>query len=170
MNPWIIVGFLGTLIAVGAGGYVKGHSDGVTKEHAAALARDNDELVAANASIRRLEEAARATEQAHATALAKIGEDHQKEISDAAAQKDRDIAAARAGRIILRIPAPCKGANGSAATKAPASTGVGDGGTTAELPRTITEDLLVLADDADSVVRQLAACQAVIRSDRSNAL
>lgn len=166
MNPWIIVGFLVALIAVGVGGYTKGNADGVTKEHAAALARDNAELTAANLSIRKLEEAARETEQAHALMLSTIAMKHEKEIADAATQKDADVAAARSGRIVLRIPATCKSPNGGSGPKTAAGPGVGDGGATTELPREIAGNLLALADDADAVVRQLAACQAVVLSDR----
>ncbi len=167
MNPYVILGIVIAWIAsLGAVGWWQ-NAAGHTAERVTWQARENKELQDANASIKRLEEAARAAEQAHATELAKIGENHQKEIADAQAQKDRDVAAARAGRIVLRIPAPCKAADGSQPAKTPAAPGVGDGGTTAELPRSVTEDLLSLANDADAVVRQLGECQAVIRSDRA---
>ena len=167
MNPYIILGLVIAWIAsLGAVGWWQNQA-GHTDERVTWQARENKELQDANASIKRLEEAARAAEQAHATMLAKIGENHQKEIADAAAQKERDVAAARSGRIVLRIPAPCKGANGSAAAKTPATPGVGDGGATAELPRSVTEDLLSLANDADSVADQLRQCQKVILDDRA---
>lgn len=167
MNPWLIVGALVALIAVGLGAGAYGHHLGVTAEREAWEKREAQELADANTKIRTLEEAARTSEAAHAAALAEIDAKHTQEIEDAKKQRDRDVRDARSGRIVLRIPTPCKAAGGGAAAKAPAAPGVGDGGATAELPRAVTADLLELADDADAVVRQLQACQGVVRADRA---
>lgn len=167
MNPWLIVGSLVALIAVGLGGDYLGHERGVKEERLVWQTRESKELADANTKILALEEKARADERAHAMKLAKIAAEHQQEIADAQVQKDRDVADARAGRIILRIPAPCKDSSGGVTPGASATPGVGDGGAAAELPHETTADLLALADDADAVTRQLTACQAVIRADRS---
>lgn len=168
MNPWIIVGFLVALIAVGAGGYLKGEHDGKTAEKAEWQGRENTELTAANAKIFALEEGARKLEREHAQRLADISAKFEKDKANAAAQKERDIAAARAGALSLRIPSPCKDPGGSDGGAAPASPGERDGAKTTELPRAVTEFLLGFADDADEVVDQLTACQAVISSDRAS--
>ena len=166
MNPWLIVGALVALIAAGGGGYLYGEHVGKLTEHDAAITRDNKELTTANAKILTLEQEARATEGRHAAALAKIADDHQQEIIDAEIQRQNDVAAARAGRIVLRIPTPCERPDGGSAAGTPAAPGVGDGAKTTGLPRQITEDLLVLVDDANSVVRQLGECQKVVIDDR----
>ena len=167
MNPYLIIGLIvAWLVSLATVGYWQ-NAAGHTAERVIWQARDNEELTKANADIKRLEEAARATEQAHTAALGKIAEDHQKEITDAAAQKERDVAAARAGRIVLRIPAACPRPNGGGAPKVAAAPSLGDGGATAELPRQVVADLLSLADDADAVTRQLGECQAVVRADRT---
>lgn len=168
MNPWIIVGFLVALIAASAGSYWKGSNDGRTAEKAAWQARENAELVAANAEILRLEEAARETEHRHAQELADISAGFEKDKADAAAQKDRDVAAARAGTLSLRIPSICKEAGGGTGSAIAASPGERDGPATTELPREITANLLALADDADEVVKQLTACQAIVKNDRKD--
>lgn len=166
MNPYVILGLVIAWVASLAGvGYWQ-NGAGHTAERVTWQARENTELQAANAKIFELEEAARAAEAAHTTELDKIAQRHQREIADAEVQKEADVAAARAGRIVLRIPAPCKDPNGGEGTAATAAPGVGDGGATAELPREITANLYALADDADKVVRQLAECQAVVVEDR----
>lgn len=166
MNPWIIVGFLVALAGTGTGGYFFGHSHGVTGEREVWEKRESTELQAANQKIYALEEAARVAESAHALALAAIGTKHAKEIEDARKQKERDVADARSGRIVLRYPSPCKASSGGISAPAAAAPSVRDGAETAELPREITADLFALANDADEVVRQLSACQAVIFDDR----
>lgn len=166
MNPWIIVGFLVALAGACAGGYFFGHSTGTTAERETWEKRENTELQAANAKVHGLEEAARASERAHAVQIASIGTQHAKEMEDARKQKDRDMANARSGALSLRISAPCKASSGGIRAPAAPASGVGDGAETIELPREITANLFALADDADEVVRQLTACQAVILDDR----
>lgn len=169
MNPWFIVGFLVVCAAAFVGGDYLGHKRGVDQERLAWQTRESAELRDANAMILGLEEKARSDERAHAKKLAVIAAKHQKEIADAEDQKNRDVADARAGRIILRIPAPCQSPDAGASGTASGTPGVGDGAATAELPREVTADLLALADDADAVVRQLSECQAVVREDRGEA-
>lgn len=168
MNPYLIIGLIvAWLTSLGVVGYWQNEA-GHTAEKVAWQQRENKELADANAAIKRLEEAARAAENAHAAALGEIATKHQQEITDAAAQKDRDVAAARAGRIVLRIPTACPSANGDNAAKTPAAPSVGNGGATTGLPSEITANLLALADDADAVVRQLSQCQAVVIEDRKD--
>lgn len=167
MNPYAILGaVLAWLLSLAAVGYWQ-NGAGHTAERVVWQARETNELAAANVKIKKLEDEARATERAHANALASIAEQHQKEIADAEIQKQSDVAAARAGRIVLRIPSPCKGPGGGGTATATASPGVGDGGATAELPRETAANLFALADDADAVARQLAQCQKVVREDRA---
>jgi len=166
VNPYLIAGLLAAWIAsLGAVGWWQ-NSAGRTAEKVSWQQRDNDELRAANARIHDLEEEARSEEQRHAISLANISSEFQKDLADAKVTKERDLAAARAGALSLRIPSPCKGPSGGE----PAETAAGTGGRNAaegtELPREITAGLFELADDADEVVRQLTACQKVVADDR----
>lgn len=169
MNPWLILGMLVLAIVAGLGGEWHGHATGVVQEKAAWQAREGTELRAANAKILALEEAARKEEAARAAGLDKVAKIYEEKLADAEAQKDRDVRAARAGTLSLRIPTPCKAAGLGGTAQAAPGTGLGDGGATTELPREIAADLFALADDADKVVKQLTACQAVVREDRARA-
>jgi hypothetical protein len=167
VNPYLILAAVLVWLASSAGvGYWQNQA-GHAAERGKWQARENEQLTTANAKIMELQEAARAEERAKAQAVAAISEKYEKEKIDAAAQKARDIAAARAGALSLRIPAPsCPGAGGGETGAAPAAAGERDGRAPGELPREVTANLLALADDADEVVQQLSACQAVVRADR----
>lgn len=103
---------------------------------------------------------ARADERRKAKEQAAIAAKLIEENADALADRDRTIADLRAGNVQLRdrftcrVPDPAAGAGGS--DEAP------QGGL---LPAD-AEFLVSLAAEADEVARQLAACQAVVRSDR----
>lgn len=167
MNPYVALGLGAAWVAslAAVGGWQ--NSAGRTAERSTWQAREIKQVNAYAAALQTAQDARAAAERAFAVKLAGIAQKHAQEIEDERLKKELDIAAARAGRIVLRIPAPCP----SAGDRAPAATGPapgdGHGGETAELPREITADLLALADDADAVARQLAACQTVIRADRS---
>lgn len=167
MNPYVIIGLLVAWISsLGTVGYWQNMA-GHTAEKAVWQQRDNDELRAANTRIHDLEEEARALEQRHATELAGISADYQKDLANAKAQKDRDAAAVRAGALSLRINTPCKDADRGEAGKAAAGASGRDAAATTELPREVTAGLFELADDADEVVRQLTACQKIVVEDRN---
>lgn len=128
--------------------------------------RDNKQLIAANDTIQRLQTEARAREQDHAARLSEISTTYQQELQDADVQRRSDVAAVRAG---YRLRVPVTTAPGSGIGAVPAAGAAAcrcDDRTGAELPDTVTADLLGLAADANAIVRQLTACQSVIRADR----
>lgn len=144
---------------------------GEKAERSAWLARENTSLTKANTRIKELEEQARTKEREHAQNMAAVSAHYQKDLSHEKAAKDRAIADLRSGALRLRIPlaqpACTDGADGSGAP-APGTSTVGrDGGTPAELSTEASEFLVGLANEADEVVRQLTACQAVITADRN---
>lgn len=146
--------------------YLAGQQD----ERNAWLRRDNEALRIANGRITTLQQAARDQEQAHGKAMAEIASQHQKDLKDAGAEKDRVIADLRTRNLRLRVPVvsttvtACGG--GGAGTEAGAGAGQRDGETTAELSGAAAEFLVGLASEADDVARQLSACQAVVIADR----
>jgi len=164
MNPWLLLGvgvlWLASLAAVGW----KANEIGHETEKAAWLTRDNEALTAANATIQRLNDEARATEKAHTQRLADIAANNVKETQDAEARTRRAVAGARA--LVLRQQPACQGAGPSPAGQAAPAPGAGDGQAGCELPSATVRDLFQLVGDADRDVLQLAACQAVILSDR----
>lgn len=158
---------IGIVVAlVGVGGYVWGRFDGGAIESAEWLEKKNQELVQANAKIRALEDAARATERLHSEAMSTIGTEYEGKLKNANEQRKSDLAAVLSGALRLRDPVPPSAWPGGTGQVATAAVG-GDGRPAGELSATATGFLLDLASDADIVARQLAACQAVIRKDRT---
>ena len=147
------------VIALLAGVWWHGHSRGaagVQAEWDADRARLNTQLLAQ-------ERSARAAEQQHAQALAAIDAKYQENERNAQLETDRLRTQLRAGTVRLSVPVVAGSCSLSAT-----GTGAGgsDGAARAELSAQAADDLVALAADADAVVRQLSACQAVVRADR----
>lgn len=168
LNPYAILALLVAwgLSLAGVGWWQR--SDGETVERSAWQGRDNTELVAANGKIKTLEEDARKAEQDKAAALTAISTDYERKLSDANKQRAADAAAVRAGSLRLRDPsAPGLHACGGLAAETAAGTGQRDGGAAGDLSAAASGFLLDLANEADDVARQLAACQRVVIEDRA---
>ena len=102
---------------------------------------------------------------------------YQQQLAQAKAQRDRDVARARDGALVLRLPAsvcsgsgfdPQAGAGGAGDSRPEAGQLPLEAGSLV-LPPDITADLYALADDADEVVHQLTACQAALINERKAA-
>lgn len=99
-----------------------------------------------------------------------IATTYEQEKARAKLKTDAVISGLRNRSVVLRDPAPIV----PACPSAPAATGVSDGTALAKLPDpaagTISvessEFLIGLVTDADSIVAQLTACQAIVRADR----
>lgn len=151
---------------VDAKAYKRG-ADEVRKEVAL---RDQSALQKANARIVELTVLVRAAEQEGQRKLDLIAQQSEKDRANAKVRRDRDVAAARSGTLVLRDPGTVTtcAASGdrSAGAETLAGAGVGDGGTPGQLSGPVTADLFALVDDADDLAKQLASAQAVIRQDR----
>lgn len=166
--PWMIYLAIGAAVlaalwmaynTVDGRGYTRGKSE----TEATYAQRDNQALQAALARVKQLQDEKAAAERAHEGRLAAIAADHNKEMANANVQRDRDVAAVRAG-FRLRDPGArgttqCPGGTGPAAA---AATGQRDGGAAGELSAEATGFLFGLVNDADDVTRQLHAAQKVI--------
>ena len=166
MNPYFLlaaaVAWALSLAAVGTWQNDAGH----TAERSDWQARENVELRTANVKIAELNNKVRADETAHATRLNTVSTEYQKDLKNAKAQREKDIAAARLGTLSLRFTPAHVDPGGSGGGETASGASGCDGGTTGELPRPLTADLFQLVGDADEVVHQLQACQGVVRSDR----
>lgn len=175
MNPYLLLGIGVAFVLSNLASYFTGKTDGRTHERAAWMERENTELAAANAKILELNSAARTKEAEHAAAVNLISTTYEGERNAARKETGRLIARARAGDVRLRDPAagrekPC--ASG-AVTPAPGP-GERDGGKGADVPTTAagvlsgeaSAFLVALTGEADEVVIQLTACQAVVTDDR----
>jgi hypothetical protein len=168
MNPYLIIAALCVAVAAFISGEYDGRARGATAERSAWQTKQVGELSLANAEIKSLEEAARASEQAHTQALADISTNHEREVQDAEVQRKKDIAAARSGALRLRDPGATAVQSCASSTPQTAASASGrDDGSGGGLSGIAAEFLLTQADRADAIVRQLAACQAVIKADRA---
>lgn len=140
---------------------------GEQAERSAWLARENTALTTANTRIKTLEEKARATEHQHGQDMAAASAQYQKDLTHEKATRDRVIADLRSGALRLRVPVTCAISTAGDSTAAAGASAAGrDGETRAELSGAAAEFLVGLASEADEVVHQLTACQAVVTADR----
>ena len=167
MKPYLyfVIAFawIGSLTGVGSWQ----HGEGVKTERLDWQTRESKELREANHKITMLQEQARQKEADHAQALFNISLNYQKELNDANKQNKALTDAVRSGQLRLRDHnAACQSASGSdPGTVGPGTSGR-DGRTGAYLSTEAAEFLLGLAGEADAVVLQLKACQAVVVQDR----
>ncbi|MDQ5980474.1 MAG: prophage endopeptidase [Verrucomicrobiota bacterium] len=174
-NPWVLLGIVLMMGAVGVWQRDEGkNAERVValKDKNDALAKKNAELAEVNATILRLQKEIRELEARHQAEMDNLEAELKKEKADNAKRKKADADAARAGGLVLRVPASvCGGTDGDrgAAPALGSTASVRDGGATVELPRQVTADLFDLANDADAVADQLRACQQVVLKDRAAA-
>jgi prophage endopeptidase len=157
-----LVVWIASLTAVGVWQNKTGHA----VERATWLERETTELSAANVEIMRLNAVARQTERLTAETLNQIAIQYEEDKTDALRERDAVIADLRAGNRRLRDPGATRqpglgGASGSATSPRQC-----DGPEAGELSGQTSEFLVGLMAEADEVVKQLTACQAVIRADR----
>lgn len=163
-NPWLILGVAATWAASLVGVGMWQNNVGHTAEKAAWQGQQISELKVANAEIVRLNNEARTRELQSAHDMDNLGRQYEQKLADSEARRKHDVDAARAGALRLQFRGTCGAASEGAGSQTGASSGVGHGETTIELPREITADLYALADDADQVVRQLDSCQDALQS------
>ncbi|MGB4065364.1 MAG: lysis system i-spanin subunit Rz [Azonexus sp.] len=143
------------------------YEQGQTAERAAWLQRENTELVAANARIVELEDEARQKEQRAAKDIAAASQTYQENLSHEKALHERTVADLRAGHRRLRIELASRPpAIGDPASPTATAAAGCDAATFGELSTAAAEFLVGLANEADTVVHQLTACQAVVIADR----
>ena len=150
----------------------EGYKAGMLDERAKWLAREAKELAAANAEIERLHREAREEEGHHAEMLHAISKDYEKEIGNAKRAATIALDAIRSGSVGLFNPCRTTAGQGSGIRppgEAATPAGKRDGAEGADVHRAYVERVarsVELASEADDVVRQLTACQAVVTADR----
>ncbi len=140
---------------------------GEKAEKARWLARENAELVKANAEIKRLTDEKARLEAAFDNRVAEFTTKYLKESRDEKVKSDAVIADLRTGNAGLWYQlANREGTRSGRPGEAGPGAGGGDGGAEAELPREIGAALYSEADRSDQIVRQLGLCQRVVIEDR----
>lgn len=142
---------------------------GERAERSTWLTRETDQLLAANAKIKSLEEQYRQQEQDAADAIAIISFNYQKDLQHVQAEKDRVISGLRDGTVRLFVPTASSLHPDGGAPAAVAAPACGcDAAARAELSGAAAEFLVGLASEADEVAKQLGRCQEIIKADRRN--
>ena len=110
----------------------------------------------------------RAEEQAKAKRLVEISGTLQNKLKEKDHALEIALNSVRSGALRLSIPvAACAPAGGDPESSAAAGPGGRDGRARAELPQEVADALLRIGSEADGIVHQLTACQAVVRADRA---
>jgi prophage endopeptidase len=108
----------------------------------------------------------RAKEQGWQKRFVAASTDYQKRIAANETQRMADMAALDARTLVLRDPNGSSECVPSTSGEIASSTSGRNGGAGSELPAKTAQFLLGLASEADAVVGQLTACQAILRSER----
>ncbi len=166
-NPYILLGIILLWLASTVGVGLWQRHDGANQCQASWQAREVSEQAQAAQQIKTLEDAARAQEQAHAADVAQISTNYEKELSDEHAKHLADITAIRAGALRLRDKsASCLSTSYDSASQTTTSATGSDAATGCQLSPDVAANLFGLADRADQITVQLAACQRVVIDDR----
>lgn len=171
LRNWKLLAVLAALVAVWTAGYrFRAHiadADIATLNatHASTLSALD---LAHRTQLQALTDAARATEQRLVADMAALDQQYNQEMTDAQRETDAALAAVRAGELRLRNRFTCPVASpGVGVPGVAAGTGGGDAAESGGLQREDAIVLVRLAAEADAVVRQLAACQAIVTADRA---
>lgn len=164
IGRWLVIAALVVAALFAGGAYERsvGYREGldVGAKQLAEQAKANAVAVVALNTKYRNEEAA------HKADVDQIGAQYAVDLAESKKQAADDVAAARRGALRLSIPAVSCNAHGSVVPDAGAGGSAGDAEARTELPNEITASLYAIADDANEVVRQLDACQAIVEADR----
>ncbi|HEY9460809.1 MAG TPA: lysis system i-spanin subunit Rz [Paralcaligenes sp.] len=109
---------------------------------------------------------ARRMEKHYTQQMALIDEKHTKELNNEKAMADSTITALRAGAIRMRDRFTCAAGTGLRLPQVGTTAGMGDGATAGGLQIEDGTFLIREAERANKVATQLAACQAIVKSDR----
>lgn len=139
---------------------------GKTAERNTWLDKESAELASANSAIESLESEIKEAHWAAEERLGAIAEQYEKEKQSEIEKRDRRIAELRTANFRLRDPGS-KNTNGHQADGVTGSPSKCDGQEGGQLSNEASEFLLRITGEADEVVHQLTACQAVVLSDRN---
>ncbi len=159
-SPYLIIGVLIALALAGWGGERVGerlNDQAWQKREAAINAQAATKIQEANDKVRE-------AEHKRAADVNVVAEDYENQLKDKDDAHAKALAAARSGGLFVHTacPAPSGNAQGSVASTA----SVGNGQARARFSDADSEFLLAIGSEADRIVAQLTACQAVIAADR----
>jgi uncharacterized protein YdcH (DUF465 family) len=160
---------LGVILVAAMSAYSWAYKNGVQAERVAWQQSENAKLQEAIAHINGLNKKIREAERSHAVELQTVSNNYQQGLKHEKQKLNDVVASYRAGTLSLRDkhatsnPAACVGFAADLSAGA-----VGRDATEgAKLSEPLAEFLIILANEADEVVQQLTACQALVNADRA---
>lgn len=164
IGRWIVVAALGAAALFAGGVYERsiGYREGLKAgdQRVAEQAKANAQaIIALNAKYR-------GEEAAHKADVERLNAEHSKDLTDARMQANEAVAAARAGRIRLSIPATPASPDDCHLSGAGADSPGAPEPRRTELPAETSANLLATGADADEVVRKLNWCEDLLVADR----
>lgn len=166
MNPYAYIFAAVVAAAMLAGSYLQGRKDGANAIRSDYAARDLKAATDYATKEREITDAYRAKEAKWQSQSASISKKYQRELAANETQRLADLAAIDARTLRLRDPGTDSQACGGSAPIPAASASGHNGGTGAYLSSKAAAFLLGITAEADSVVRQLTACQQVLTDER----
>lgn len=155
---------------VGTTEHAAGKKEGIAEEKGRWLARDNEELVAANQRIHDLEEEKRALERKSVDDVQAAAVKLDQTIKEKDDEKKRALADRAAGTAFgLRwspSPPAAQAAGGSTGAAPGADTAGSEPAASCELPGEVTDSLIELASEADKVVAERNTLLEIAQKDR----
>ena len=159
INPWMLVGSVALIVGSYFYGYSTGHDIAKSAweaEKSAATKEAMDKFIAANDKVKALE-------QQLATNQNKVEKVYVDKIRTVKVESKRiaDIANTNG----LFIDATCADSNNTLPGSSSSASG-SNGAKKAKLSREASDALISIAEDADTIVHQLTACQAILEAER----
>jgi len=166
MRLYLIIGAVVACVVsiVVAGDWM--YDAGATSERLVCQSNESERLRTALAEVSRMQKQVRDDDTKHAKDLAKVSTDYQEQLLNEKTINARRVADIRNGTLKLRQPPSIKPNGDSGVTPPGAGTARCDGEAEGEFSIETSERLYGYAEEADEVVLQLTACQAVIDADR----
>lgn len=159
----------GVILTAAISAYSWAYKNGVQAERVVWQKAENKALQITLADLQATQEKLRIAENNHAVQLNHVSQTYQEKLTNEKQKLNNVIASYRAGTLSLRDKHATSDAPACAGI--PAKTGTAASGRDAtegaKLSQPLAEFLIGLASEADEVVQQLTACQAIVNADRA---
>lgn len=165
----VVVVLVGLVYAYGQQQFERGQKLGASVTTSEWQAKDNQELILANAEIIRLQTQARDDELAHQKRLAEKDKAYQEDKAREKVKTDateRDLRNGNARLLVAASAASASKGNTNQPGQAQPGTGIGDAETRCELSPTVSAEIYGDYARANAITKQLGICQEIVAEDR----
>lgn len=160
---------LGVILAAAISAYSWAYKNGVQAERVVWQEAENKALQITLADLQATQERLRIAENNHAVQLNHVSQTYQEKLTNEKQKLNNTLASYRAGTLSLRDKHAASNATACSGFTAEIGTGTSGRYATegAKLSEPLAQFLIRLASEADEVVQQLTACQAIVNADRA---